>query len=92
MDTVLSRMYVQSPDARGPDGKIRGILYKGPIDCLYKTWKAEGVLGWYKGSAAHLLRIAPHTVLTLVFNEQLVQYLSRFRAGRQTLTKDGISQ
>lgn len=26
-------------------------------------------MGWYKGTTAHLLRIAPHTVLTLVMNE-----------------------
>lgn len=28
----------------------------GPIDCLYKTFKTEGVRGLYKGSFAHLLR------------------------------------
>lgn len=26
---------------------------KNPIDCLYKTLKTEGFLGWYKGSFAH---------------------------------------
>lgn len=61
-DTALTRMYNQSPNALGPDGKVRGLLYKNPIDCLYKTFKTEGVMGWYKGSTAHLLRIAPHTV------------------------------
>lgn len=61
-DTALTRMYNQSPDAKGPDGKVRGLLYKNPLDCLYKTWKTEGIKGWYKGSTAHLLRIAPHTV------------------------------
>jgi solute carrier family 25 protein 34/35 len=61
-DTALTRMYNQSPDAKGPDGKVRGLLYKNPIDCLYKTFKTEGIAGWYKGSFAHLLRIAPHTV------------------------------
>ena len=91
-------MYSQSSDVKGPDGKVRGILYKGPIDCLYKTWRSEGILGWYKGSTAHLLRIAPHTVrgtlshvfeakialqvLTLVFNEQLIQYYSKYKAKR----------
>ena len=42
---------------------------KNPIDCLYKTWKVEGVAGWYKGTTAHFLRIFPHTVVTLVANE-----------------------
>lgn len=82
-DTALTRMYNQSPNAIGPDGKPRGLLCaclltrtkryfaltlfspladKNPIDCLYKTWKTEGVRGWYKGTTAHLARIAPHTV------------------------------
>ncbi|KAH8926678.1 mitochondrial carrier [Atractiella rhizophila] len=71
-DTALTRMYNQSPDALGPDGKPRGLLYKNPFDCLWKTFKVEGIRGWYKGSTAHLLRIAPHTVLTLVFNEFVI--------------------
>ncbi|KAK4050169.1 Mitochondrial oxaloacetate carrier protein [Microbotryomycetes sp. JL201] len=68
-DTALTRMYNQSPNAIGPDGKPRGLLYKNPIDCLYKTWKTEGVRGWYKGTTAHLARIAPHTVITLTAND-----------------------
>jgi len=50
-------------------GRVRGALYTNPIDCLYKTWKVEGVAGWYKGTTAHFLRIFPHTVVTLVANE-----------------------
>ncbi|GJN87435.1 hypothetical protein Rhopal_000384-T1 [Rhodotorula paludigena] len=68
-DTALTRMYNQSPNSIGPDGKPRGLLYKSPIDCLIKTYRTEGFLGWYKGSLAHLMRIAPHTVVTLVTNE-----------------------
>lgn len=30
-------------------GRVRGVLYKGPLDCLWKTFKAEGIAGWYKG-------------------------------------------
>lgn len=41
-------MYNQ-PTVLGPDGKLRGALYKNPIDCLWKTFKIEGVRGWYKG-------------------------------------------
>lgn len=41
-------MYNQ-PTTIGPDGKSRGVLYKNPIDCLWKTLKTEGVRGWYKG-------------------------------------------
>ncbi|GAA96845.1 uncharacterized protein L969DRAFT_478866 [Mixia osmundae IAM 14324] len=73
-DTALTRMYNQSPNAIGPDGKPRGLLYKNPIDCLWKTLRAEGVRGWYKGSTAHLMRIAPHTIITLVVNEGITQW------------------
>lgn len=44
-------------------------LLTGPLHCLYLTAKTEGPLAWYKGTTAHLARIAPHTVLTLVANE-----------------------
>ena len=32
-------------------GRVRGALYTNPIDCLWKTFKTEGVAGWYKGVA-----------------------------------------
>lgn len=46
----------------------------GPLHCLYLTAKTEGPLAWYKGTTAHLARIAPHTVLTLVANEGESKY------------------
>jgi len=67
-DTALTRMYNQ-PTIKGPDGRLIGTLYKNPIDCLWKTVKTEGVFGWYKGSTAHFLRIAPHTIITLTAND-----------------------
>ncbi|KAM0754344.1 mitochondrial carrier [Meredithblackwellia eburnea MCA 4105] len=81
-DTALTRMYNQAPNSIGPDGKPRGLLYKNPIDCLYKTWKVEGVRGWYKGTTAHLARIAPHTVVTLVTNEFITRHWIELKASR----------
>jgi solute carrier family 25 protein 34/35 len=45
---ALTRMYNQ-PTIRLPNGRMEGTLYKNPIDCLWKTVKAEGIFGWYKG-------------------------------------------
>ncbi|PPQ69783.1 hypothetical protein CVT26_014171 [Gymnopilus dilepis] len=70
-DTALTRVYNQ-PTIVGPDGRRRGALYKNPIDCLWKTFKTEGVRGWYKGSTAHFLRIAPHTIVTLTANDIII--------------------
>ncbi|KAF8634886.1 hypothetical protein AX15_000639 [Amanita polypyramis BW_CC] len=48
-DTATTRMYNQ-PTIQSPNGKAIGTLYKNPIDCLWKTFKTEGVRGWYKGT------------------------------------------
>lgn len=58
-DVILTRVYNQ-----------KGDLYKGPVDCFIKTIKSEGIFALYKGFGAQILRIAPHTVLTLMFMEQ----------------------
>lgn len=42
-------MYNQ-PTKVMPDGRHVGLLYKNPIDCLWKTLKTEGPFGWYKGA------------------------------------------
>ncbi|ONH69685.1 Mitochondrial oxaloacetate transport protein [Cyberlindnera fabianii] len=66
-DVVLTRMYNQKGHSN----------YKGPIDCFVKTVKAEGPGALYKGFGAQLLRIAPHTVLTLTFMEQTMGLMRR---------------
>lgn len=72
-DVVLSRMY--------NDGKFRqgGQLYKGPLDCMAKTVKTEGIFALYKGFVPHFFRIMPHTVLTLVFMEQVTKLFQHFK-------------
>ncbi|PWY99681.1 mitochondrial carrier [Testicularia cyperi] len=80
-DTALTRMYNQ-PVRIDERGRSVGTLYRNPFHCLYLTAKAEGVLGWYKGTTAHLFRIAPHTVLTLVMNEAYLRWYTNFKAGR----------
>ncbi|KAL6453068.1 OAC1 Mitochondrial oxaloacetate transport protein [Candida maltosa Xu316] len=63
-DVVLTRMYNQ-----------KGDLYKGPIDCFKKTISIEGPMALYKGFWAQLFRIAPHTILTLLFMEQCMHQM-----------------
>lgn len=77
-DTTLTRMYNQ-PTHQLPNGKYVGTLYKNPIDCLWKTLKTEGPLGWYKGSLAHFFRITPHTIVTLTANDIIIGLYKQFR-------------
>ncbi|KJE95007.1 solute carrier family 25 member 34 [Capsaspora owczarzaki ATCC 30864] len=64
-DVVSTRLYNQQV----VDGK--GAMYNGLIDCFRKVRASEGVRGFYKGFSAHYFRLAPHTVLTFIFWEQL---------------------
>lgn len=59
-DVISTRLYNQSVDCNG-----RGRLYSGPLDCLFKVFRAEGLPGLYKGVVANYLRLGPHSVLTL---------------------------
>lgn len=91
-DTALTRMYNQ-PVQKLPNGRTVGLLYRNPIDCLWKTLKTEGPLGWYKGrinvplalsaqgslgTTAHFLRIAPHTIITLTAYDLIINAYRSF--------------
>ncbi|KAI9570310.1 mitochondrial carrier domain-containing protein [Boletus coccyginus] len=76
-DTAVTRLYNQ-PTIQLPNGRLQGTLYKNPIDCLWKTFKTEGIFGWYKGSTAHFLRIAPHTIITLTANDIILGLYKKF--------------
>jgi solute carrier family 25 protein 34/35 len=65
-DVILTRMYNQ-----------KGNHYSGPVDCLIKTVKIEGIGALYKGFFAQLMRIAPHTILTLTFMEQTMKLVQK---------------
>ncbi|XP_074528070.1 solute carrier family 25 member 34 [Halichoeres trimaculatus] len=61
-DVISTRLYNQPVDE-----SHRGRLYQGFSDCLLKVCKAEGFLGLYKGMGPVFLRLAPHTVLSMLF-------------------------
>lgn len=53
-DVMATRLYNQ----KIVDGK--GALYTGPIDCLVKTAKAEGIRGLFKVRACNYLCMLDH--------------------------------
>ncbi|XP_040830495.1 mitochondrial glutamate carrier 2 [Ochotona curzoniae] len=56
--------------------------YKGMIDCLVKTVRAEGLLGMYRGAAVNLSLVTPEKAIKLAANDFL----------RQRLLGDGTQQ
>ncbi|XP_055619203.1 solute carrier family 25 member 35-like isoform X1 [Toxorhynchites rutilus septentrionalis] len=65
-DVVATRLYNQ-----GIDGSGKGIYYSGVIDCFVKILRTEGVAGLYKGFWPHYVRIGPHSMLVLMFYDEL---------------------
>jgi solute carrier family 25 folate transporter 32 len=54
--------------------------YKGSWDCVYRTWRYEGVLGFYKGLSANLIRVTPATMLTFLVYENVSHFLLSLRS------------
>jgi len=61
VDVVATRLYNQEVTGQ------QGTLYKGTLDCIVKIMRREGIQGFFKGLAAHYLRVGPHTIATFVF-------------------------
>ncbi|XP_017754173.1 PREDICTED: solute carrier family 25 member 35-like isoform X1 [Eufriesea mexicana] len=70
-DVLATRLYNQRTDTGG-----KGTLYNGLFDALIKILRTEGLTGLYKGIFPTWMRIAPHTVLCLVFYEKLDHFYS----------------
>nr|DBA15666.1 TPA: hypothetical protein GDO54_003139 [Pyxicephalus adspersus] len=65
-DVVSTRLYNQPVDNGG-----RGHLYRGFLDCFVKIARTEGILALYKGIVPAYVRLGPHTILSLLFWEEL---------------------
>jgi solute carrier family 25 protein 34/35 len=70
-DVMLTRLYNQKGSNH----------YTGPIDCFAKIIKYEGFGALYKGFFAQILRIGPHTILTLTFMEQTMKIVQKVETG-----------
>ncbi|XP_019367120.1 PREDICTED: solute carrier family 25 member 34 [Gavialis gangeticus] len=65
-DVVSTRLYNQPVDELGV-----GKLYRGLLDCFVQISGKEGVLALYKGIGPAYLRLGPHTILSLLFWDEL---------------------
>ncbi|MBN3282107.1 S2535 protein, partial [Polyodon spathula] len=73
-DVVSTRLYNQPVDSRG-----QGLLYRGFVDCFMKTVRKESMLGLYKGIGASYFRLGPHTILSLLFWNELRKFYCQHR-------------
>lgn len=74
LDLVKTRLQNQTI---GPSGER---MYNNMLDCFKKTYRAEGYLGMYRGSAVNILLITPEKAIKLAANDYFRHKLT---------TKDG---
>jgi len=63
LDLVKTRLQNQQI---GPNGER---MYASMLDCFKKTYRAEGYLGMYRGSAVNILLITPEKAIKLAAND-----------------------
>ncbi|XP_031178733.1 mitochondrial folate transporter/carrier [Sander lucioperca] len=49
--------------------------YNGVLDVIRRTWRNEGVIGFYKGIIPNVIRVTPACCITFVVYENLSRYL-----------------
>lgn len=72
-DLVLTRLCNQPIDENG-----KGKLYRNYVDCVVKIYKSEGFSAFYKGVGPNYVRLGPHTVLCLMFWDELNDLYTKY--------------
>jgi solute carrier family 25 (mitochondrial folate transporter), member 32 len=52
-------------------------FYTGVVDCVTKTWKQEGVRGFFRGLIPNAMKVAPSSALTFVVYEEVLKLQKR---------------
>ncbi|XP_077604309.1 solute carrier family 25 member 32 isoform X1 [Crocuta crocuta] len=55
------------------------MFYEGVLDVITKTWRKEGISGFYKGIAPNLIRVTPACCITFVVYENVSHFLLDLR-------------
>jgi len=77
-DNLRTRLMNQPTDAK---------IYNGFVDCAVKTFKADGVAGFYRGFFAIWGRFAPQATLQLVVFEKVSRYREKSGVSRVSLLR-----
>ena len=71
-DLVSTRLYNQGVNKFG-----HGLLYNHIGDVFVKVFRTEGLIGFFKGIGPHYFRLGPHTILSLVFWDNLREMIMK---------------
>ncbi|KAM3424570.1 hypothetical protein BST61_g6566 [Cercospora zeina] len=54
-----------------------GSQYTGMVDCAVQAYRKEGLLRFYRGFGTYFLRIAPHSIITLIVADNGTTYVKQ---------------
>merc|ERR1711920_141460 len=78
VDLVATRLFHQA--SLGGTSMQTPAVRTEPIECIRHTLASEGVSGFYRGLAANVVRVVPHTVITFLILEALRERLEQWRS------------
>lgn len=64
---VKSRLQARGAEAR----------YNGFLDCVARTWRGEGVQGFFRGLTPNVARVVPSSAITFLAYETIMQGVRR---------------
>lgn len=64
------KLLVQNQDEMLKSGRLES-PYKGVVDCTMRTFKTEGVLPFWRGNMANVLRYFPTQALNFAFKDKI---------------------
>lgn len=66
-------------------------LYPTIPTCISRTWRDEGVRGFYRGLATNFIRVLPNTCVTFVVYENLAWLMRHVALSRRTEPEEGAA-
>lgn len=66
------KLLVQNQDEMLKSGRLES-PYKGVVDCTMRTFKSEGILPFWRGNMANVLRYFPTQALNFAFKDKIKQ-------------------
>jgi solute carrier family 25 folate transporter 32 len=61
--------------SRMQDNRQGNLPYRGVGDVIKRIWQHDGLIGFYRGLSANILRVLPGTCITFVVYETVSKYL-----------------
>jgi hypothetical protein len=55
-----------------------GIVYRGTLDCLARTFASDGLAGLYSGAKLEAVRCVPQVILMWFFIDKTKELLDRY--------------